>query len=145
MIKNQVCHEIHKKVGIGQHFWFCFIWVAWRRCLVSPWHMTLYLDFLFFIFAIVSNLQVLTKNSYHKNLSSLLVLCWGAIKNCHHCSDGSFPAIHYDSYFFCNKPFWKLLLHLQVAPPKQQCWLVCLLLRVEKRLLNQLCLPLCSV
>ncbi len=29
-----------KRCDIGWHFWFCCIWITWRRCFVHPQHVT---------------------------------------------------------------------------------------------------------
>ncbi len=76
-----------KKSYVGQHFWFCHIWVMWRR---SVEHVTA--DFAYFIFYFcnsfkftISNKNILTTT--HDNHSSLIVLWGGAKKISHHSHD----------------------------------------------------------
>ncbi len=86
------CHVVRKcffakfpktKCDVGQHFWFCCIWLTWWRCVVCTWHMTADLAYFIFYFCdsfkfTNSNQKILnTTDDYH---SSLRVLWGGAAK-----------------------------------------------------------------
>ncbi len=38
--KMELSSNYQKRCDVGQHFWFCCIWIMWWRCVVHPWHMT---------------------------------------------------------------------------------------------------------
>ncbi len=67
----------HNKMGLlsnsqkgcdfGQHFWFCHIWVTWRRCVVHLQHVTADISIFLYnfeIFAVQSIANIVLTNSY---------------------------------------------------------------------------------
>ncbi len=105
-----------KKCYIGQHFWFCRIWVTWQRCVICPQHMTADLWLiLFFIFAIILNLLIPTKNTERNPQTPLLpnnILRGGATKKLATTDTMATDAAgHHGCNFSRNSPFWLLRLH----------------------------------
>ncbi len=122
--------QVPKKCDIGQHFWFCHIWVMWQRCVIHLQHMTA--DLVSFLFYFCNSFKLTNSNEKimnvtHDHHSSLTVLWGGATKKLITTTKMAMEAAgHCSCNFSCSSPFWLLLLHQWVPP--QATMLTCLIL-----------------
>ncbi len=120
-----------KNYDIMPNFWFCGIWVKWQRCVIHPWHMTVFHSFVDFtvpIFLIYEFHQ--EKLLPRPPLFTLTVTWLGSTKTLPPQQQWQQAQPSIVTTNFMQPAILVVKTSLMGAPyPHQQCWLVCFCFR----------------